>query len=123
MNDPSHIGLSIGVEYRGNVNGKTCQRNRDRRLAPPELPCFHIRSTVQSQHRNGFRLRINNPVLRHLRFRIVNALLKEIAFWLFRANDFQGEVGAGPETVLPAWVSRKEEQQKIGLAEFARPDS
>src|SRR5207244_1965593 len=84
---------------------------------------FPIRGIFQSEHGDGFRLRIDNPVFRNLGFRIISPFVNQIAFRLFGADDFQSQVGAGPEAVLSAWVAPREEQQEIGLAELAWPDA
>ena len=46
---------------------------------------------MQAEHRDRFRLRVNDPVFRDPAFGIVAALLDQISFRLVFTNYFQGE--------------------------------
>ena len=53
---------------------------------------------------------------------IVAPFVNQVPFRLLFTHNFQGEVGAQPETVLPARISGGKQQKKIGLTELARPN-
>ncbi len=54
---------------------------------------------------------------------IVPPLVNQIPFRFLFTNNFQSEVGAEPETVLPARIGGRKKKKKIGLTELARPNS
>ncbi len=114
---------SIRVENRGDVNRKARQQHRCRRFAAAVDACFFIRASAQPENRDGFRLRIDDPVFWHAAFGVVSALLYQVSFRLLFTDDFQGEVGAKPETVLPARIGGREKQQEVGLPELFWPNS
>jgi len=68
-------------------------------------------------------LRVDDPVFWHAALGIVSPLLDQVSFGFLFANHFQSEVGAEPETVLPARIGGRQQKKKIGLTELARPDS
>ncbi len=67
-------------------------------------------------------LRVHDPVFRDAALGVVASLVNQIAFGLLCADDFQGDVGAQPEAVLPARIRGRKQQEKIGFTELARPD-
>ena len=67
----------------------------------PELP---VALLVQHQNLNGFVRRIDNPVFGDASRRVVLAFRDHVALRLVGADDFQDEVGAGPESVLPTRI-------------------
>ena len=46
-----------------------------------------------------------------------------MALRLIGADDFHDQIGTGPESVLPTPIRGREEQQQIGFAELALPDT
>ena len=67
-------------------------------------------------------MRVDDPVFWDAALGIVAPLVNQIPFRFLFANNFQSEVGAEPEPVLPARIGRRKQQQKIRLAELARPN-
>ena len=101
---------------------KPANNHRRRRFPAPVDACFFINIPAQAKNRDGFGLRVHDPVFRDAALGIVAPLVNQISFRLLFAHHFQGEVGAQPETVLPARIGGGKQQQKIGLTELARPD-
>src|SRR5271166_6811305 len=83
---------------------------------------FFISIPAQAEDRDGFRLRVDDPVFWDMGLGIVPPLVNQIPFRFLFANNFQSEVGAEPEPVLPARIGRRKQQKKIGLAELAQPN-
>jgi hypothetical protein len=52
---------------------------------------------------------------------VVPPLVNQIAFRFLSTHHFEGEVGAEPETVLPALIGGRKQQEKIGFTELSRP--
>ena len=74
------------------------------------------------KNRDGFALRVHDPVFRDAALGVVASFVDQIAFWFLFADHFQGKVGAQPEAVLPARIGGGQQQKKIGFTELARPD-
>ena len=114
---------SIRVENRGDGDREARQHHRRRRFPAPVDACFFISIPAQTENGDGFRLRVDDPVFRNAALGIVAPLLNQISFRFLFTHNFQSEVGAEPEPVLPARIGGRKQQQKIGLTELARPNS
>ena len=111
------------VENRGNGDREARQQHRRRQFAAPVDACFFVSIPAQTKNGNGFRLRVDDPVFRDAALGIVAPLVNQISFRFLFTHDFQSEVGAEPEAVLPARIGGRKQQQQIGLTKLARPDS
>src|SRR5260370_14571456 len=110
---------SISVEQLSDGNGECRKQDRCRQIAAPVGAGFFVSLSAQPENGDRFRLRVNNPVFRNMGLGIIGAFVNQIPFRLIGADNFQGQVGAEPEAVLPARVCGQKEQQEIGLAELS----
>ena len=104
----------VRVENRGNGDREARPRSSKQPTPAPIYACFFISIPPQTKHRDGFGLRVNDPVFRDAALGIVAPLVNQISFRLLFAHHFQGEVGAQPETILPARIGGGKQQQKSG---------
>lgn len=64
----------------------------------------NVGAALKLQHRDRFIFRVDDPILRDARFRIVSKLYHRIALYIVEADDLYYQISAESEGILIAWV-------------------
>ena len=102
---------SVPIEHLPDIDAESVENRRCRTFVPLELAVLHVCLASELQHRDRLRFGIDDPILGDATFRVVMALLDEVAFRVVGADNLKDKVGTGPEAFSAARIMAITNQQ------------